>query len=86
MLGYVARIKSSGITLSDIKVLLSYLVCNVTTIQMRIGSSECTQKHAKKKKKTMGGHLENRIRGQVIATFSTSIWKGNNLAKKVKLE
>ena len=40
-------------------------------------------KHAQK---TMGGHFENRIREQVIATFTTLIWKGNNSTIKTKMK
>ena len=77
MLGWVARLKSSmaassGIILSDIKVLLSYLVCNLTdnsNASWFIGMHT----NARAKKRTMGGHMVKRIRGQGIATFATFI-------------
>ena len=61
---------SSGIILSDIEVLLSYLVCNVTNDS---NASWFIGMYTETRKKTMGGHLRNRIRGQVIATFATFI-------------
>ena len=61
---------SSGIILSDIEVLLSYLVSNVTN-DSNAGWFSRIHTEMRAKKKTMGGHLENRIRGQVIATFAS---------------
>ena len=61
---------SSGIILSDIEVLLSYLVCNITNNSNASWFIGMHTETRKKKKNTMGDHLENCIRGQVIATFA----------------
>jgi len=74
VLAWLACIKSPtggpcDMLLYEIKVLLGYLVCSVTSASNAVDSLECTPKCAK----TMGAHLENRTYKQVMATFATFI-------------